>query len=66
MVDFDALHDMLNGGNTRAVGEAMADWHPAILGELLEQISFAKRKRYPGGHPDYDRGLEKAIKARTR
>lgn len=57
------MHDLLNTGQVATVGQALSDWHPAILGELLEAIGIAKTKRYPGRHGDYDAGLSKAALA---
>lgn len=65
-IDFDEFHDMLNGGGRLKIEEAMSDWHPAILGQLLEAIAKAKQHRYPLNHPDFNRGVEAVIAAKGR
>ncbi len=65
-VDFRQLHDVLNARGGLLVGEAMGKWHPAILGEMLKAVALAKRKRYPGCHPDYDSGVAAASAAEDK
>lgn len=66
MLDLSVLHDALNRGRLADVGQTMSAWHPAILGELLRAIAFAKERRYPGHHRDYDEGLEAAQLAASK
>lgn len=60
---FEDVHDQLNTGQTGAVASLMETWHPAILGQMLEAVAEAKRRRYPGPHPDYEAGVQAAIRA---
>lgn len=64
--ELETIYEALNAGDYRRVGEAMSEWHPAILGELLKAVAIAKTIRYPAPHGDYNEGLQKAADAAGR
>lgn len=50
---FSEARKRLDRWDTDTVAELMSDWHPAILGQMLEATDEAFRNRYGSYHPDY-------------
>lgn len=50
---FEEAFERLNRYDVASVAEMMADWHPAILGQMLLAVQVAKGVRYLSWHPDY-------------
>ena len=57
-MDFTEAYNLLNHDNVAAVATEMADWHPAILGNMLMAVEAAKIIRYKSYHPDYHTPLK--------
>ena len=62
-MDFDEACECLNSFDITAVAAQMADWHPAILGQMLLAVEAAKKVRYPLYHPDYHNPLRACLSA---
>jgi len=59
---FEEALECLNRFDITSVAAEMADWHPAILGQMVLAVEVAKQVRYLGWHPDYAGPLEACAK----
>ena len=62
-MDFDEAYECLNNFDIAPVAAEMAEWHPAILGQMLLAVEAAKKVRYPLYHPDYYDPLKTCLAA---